>query len=91
MVFNTGIRGSDQSKADLINMMPFNLWKKVLPKLELLTPQDGQSWMLEWAQEATDSTRDQEKLAIMRRLVFKQGQGSKLYDLNLKNKHSERG
>ena len=45
MVLNAGIRGSDQSKADsdqskanLINMMPFNLWKKVLPKLERLTP-----------------------------------------------------
>ena len=37
MVLNAGIRGSDQSKADLINMMPFNLWKKVLPKLERLT------------------------------------------------------
>ena len=44
MVFNAGIRGSDQSKADLINMMPFNLWKKVLPKLERLTPYDGQPW-----------------------------------------------
>ena len=36
MVLNAGISRSDQSKADLITMMPLNLWKKVLPKLERL-------------------------------------------------------
>ena len=38
VVLKAGIKGSDKSKADLINLMPYHLWIKVLPKLEKLTP-----------------------------------------------------
>ena len=46
VVRNAGIKGSDQSKADLINLMPEDLWDKVLPKLEELTTFDGEPWIL---------------------------------------------
>merc|ERR1719184_624469 len=32
VVLNAGIRGSDQSKADLINLMPKWLWREALKK-----------------------------------------------------------
>ena len=44
VVLNAGVRGSDQSKADLINLMPVQLWREVLDKLEKLTPFDGEPW-----------------------------------------------
>ena len=47
MVRNAGVRGSDQSKADLINLMPVYLWEKVLPKLEELSTLDGKPWTSE--------------------------------------------
>ena len=46
VVLNAGVRGSDQSKADLINLMPWRLWEKVLPRLEMLTTLDGEPWTL---------------------------------------------
>ena len=79
VVLKAGIRGSDQSKADLINLLPYYLWLDVLPKLERLTPYDGQLWTITWAREATNSQRDQEELPRMRRLVLKEGRGSKFY------------
>ena len=47
MVLNAGVRGSDQSKADMINLMPERLWEKVLSKLEKLTTYDGEPWTSE--------------------------------------------
>ena len=47
MVRNAGVRGSDQSKADLINLMPVDLWDEVLPELEKLTTSDGEPWTSE--------------------------------------------
>ena len=44
VVLNAGVRGSDQSKADLINLMPYQLWDQVLPQLEKLTTFDGEAW-----------------------------------------------
>ena len=46
VVLNAGVRGSDQSKADLINLMPGDLWGEVLPRLEKLTTFDGEPWTL---------------------------------------------
>ena len=46
VVLNAGVRGSDQSKADLINLMPERLWAQVLPRLEKLTTLDGEPWTL---------------------------------------------
>ena len=47
VVLKAGVRGSDQSKADLINLMPYSLWFKVLDKLEKLTTLDGEPWTIE--------------------------------------------
>ena len=47
VVRQAGARGSDQSKADLINLMPRDLWKLVLPRLEKLTAYDEKPWTVE--------------------------------------------
>ena len=47
VVRNAGVRGSDKSKADLINLMPVHLWREVLQKLEKLTAYDGKPWTLQ--------------------------------------------
>jgi len=86
VVLNAGIRGSDRNKADLINLMPKWLWKKVLPKLEDLTVSyEGEPWSLCWAAEEVGVLLecDRVELVRMRRLVFKSGLGSKLYVLDL--------
>ena len=49
VVLKAGIKGSDKSKADLINLMPEYLQRQVLPKLERLTSYDDLPWTHEWA------------------------------------------
>ena len=51
MVRQAGVKGSDRSKAELINLMPYHLWQKLLPKLERLTPYVSLPWTHEWAGE----------------------------------------
>jgi len=85
VVLNAGRRGSDRNKADLINLMPKYLWKQVLPKLENLTVSyEGKPWTLK--QAGVLQQGNGEELDRMRRLVFKSGSGSKLYDLDLEEK-----
>merc|ERR1719317_638046 len=52
VVRQAGARRSDQSKADLINLMPRDLWRRVLPRLEELTAYDVKPWTVNWATEA---------------------------------------
>ena len=54
VVLNAGIRGSDQSKADLINLMPISLWERVLPVLERLSPYEYEPWTEEWVGKVFD-------------------------------------
>jgi len=81
------MRGTDKSKADLINLMPYHLWIKVLRKLERLTPNVGQPWTLKWARKASDFEKDHEELSRMRRLVSSESWGSKPFLLRLEVKH----
>jgi len=93
VVRNAGIRGADNRKPDLINIMPHRFWEKLLPRLEKLTPLDGKPWTREWASaergvrnELEVAKFKEEQVCRMRRLVFKCGEGSKLYSLYLERK-----
>jgi len=81
VVRNAGIRGSDQSKADLINIMPRALWALILPELEKITADDAMPWTLDWAKKAPKAREGE--LNRMRLLVSSRASGSKLYKLNL--------
>jgi len=88
VVRNAGVRGSDRSsKVDLVNLMPKDLWRKVLPKLEKLTTFDGKQWTYQWAtryrKDLKKEEAKREEQNRMRRLVCRQGSGSSLYDLDL--------
>ena len=51
VVLKAGIRGSDQSKDKVINVMPYDLWKGVIRKLKTLTPSDIPTWTLKWVRK----------------------------------------
>ena len=94
MVLTAGVRGSDKSKENLINLMPCDLWDNVLPKLEQLTTYEGKSWTVNWATEARKGLKEEkvkqfeeDELNRMRRLVFKCSEGSKLYQLHFVDTH----
>jgi len=91
-VCNAGKKCPYQS-ADLTNLMPKDLWRQVLPRLETLTPYDGEPWTVGWARLNGKDTAEfaKEELGRMRRLVFKVGIGSRLYYLDLALKRIGRG
>jgi len=99
VVRRAGEKGSDKSKADLINLMPRSLWSIILVELEKLTPNEDHVWSSEWALERrdveeTEATHiEQEEVERMRRFVLNNNLGSKLFSLDLDNKwigqHSE--
>lgn len=87
VVKNAGIRGSCKSKADLINLLPEDLWIKTLPILLLLTTYTGEPWSFKWASKAAPIVNkyefQQEELRRMRQLVRICSRGSLLYVLQL--------
>ena len=93
VVLKAGIRGSDQSKDKVINVMPYDLWKGVIRKLKTLTPSDIPTWTLKWARamEAiwweTKLDFQKDEIERMRMLVLNCGEGSKLYWLRLWKNH----
>lgn len=93
-VINAGIKYPYRS-AKLTNLMPKYLWLHVLPRLEKLTPYDGEPWTVGWATEAKNdkdaAVFAKEELARIRCLVLKVGKGSKLYLLDLSRKSIGKG
>jgi len=93
VVRNAGIRGTDKSKGDMINLMPRKLWRTMLPILERYTPNDVVPWHAKWSLDARKGLSQEEAKQLaheevkrMRRLVSQCGSGSRVFDLNLMGK-----
>jgi len=82
-----GTRYADKWKADKINIIPTDLWKRIFSRLLSLTPSDLWKWSSDWARiwkySLGPAEFAKEELVRMRRSVTHGQEGSKLYQLFL--------
>jgi len=83
-----GVAGSENSyaKRKYLNLMPQGLWQIVLPRLDNLIKHKTDIWSIEWALKTDEKEREMDETDRMRRLVFDNSTGSKMFQVWIQSK-----